>query len=108
MSPSDIRMILAALSERAAADSRKCWAMPTAAEHPTSFLPEARPRYKPDFAGGGCYMMPEILLLAGVNFGRRLGVKLRRRSTGWYPSAHSRLARVIPGGPGSILDADWG
>src|SRR4030095_15619582 len=72
MSPSDIRMILAAMSERAAADSRKCWAMPTAAEHPTSFLPEARPRYKPDFAGGGCYMMPEFSAVGSARNTRQL------------------------------------
>src|SRR5215212_2956276 len=58
MSPSDIRMILAALSERAAADSRKCWAMPTAAENPASYLPDMQPLYKTDFVGGGCYIRP--------------------------------------------------
>src|SRR4051795_9421361 len=58
-SPSDMRMIFAALSERAAAESRKCCAMATRRTRPrASFLPEEGPEYKPDFAGGACYIRP--------------------------------------------------
>src|SRR5271165_2322692 len=60
---SDMRMILAALSERAAADRRKCCAMRTDWRKPTVlFLPGSVAEYKPDFAGGGCYMIPHHLV----------------------------------------------
>jgi hypothetical protein len=44
---SDMRMTFAALSERAAADSRKCCAMPTRRTKIRAFLlPEGGPEYK--------------------------------------------------------------
>jgi len=63
---SDMRMTLAALSERAAAENRKCCAMMTHPERTSSasFLAQMARLYNPlfslqDFIGGGCYMMPQ-------------------------------------------------
>src|SRR5271166_6906623 len=56
-----MRMILAALSERAAADSRKCCHEDRPEKtKPLLFLPGSVAEYKPDFAGGGCYMIPDL------------------------------------------------
>src|SRR5271166_6932067 len=56
-----MRMILAALSERAAADSRKCCHEDRPEKtKPLLFLPGSVAEYKPDFAGGGCYMIPDF------------------------------------------------
>src|SRR3954451_7682408 len=60
-SPSDMRTTFAALSERAAAESRKCCAMATCRTRTrVPFLPEEGPQYKPNFAGGACYIRPDI------------------------------------------------
>src|SRR4051812_45243725 len=54
-----MRMTFAALSERAAAESRKCCAMATCRTRTrVPFLPEEGPQYKPNFAGGACYIRP--------------------------------------------------
>src|SRR5450432_3122137 len=62
---SHIRMIFAALSVRAAAESKKCCAtaiVPTKMSN--TLLTRKHPRYKANFSGGACYMMPDMSLLA--------------------------------------------
>jgi 3-methyl-2-oxobutanoate hydroxymethyltransferase len=58
-------MIFAALSVRAAAESKKCCAtaiVPTKMSN--TLLTRKHPRYKANFSGGACYMMPEDYLRA--------------------------------------------
>lgn len=55
---SDMRMIFAALSERAAAESRKCCAIELPHRRSKPFLPEIPPWYKPNLAvSGACYIL---------------------------------------------------
>ena len=57
-----MHMILAALRERAEAESRKCCAMLTRRDNQTnSLLPGSAQKYNPNLTGGGCYITPDLL-----------------------------------------------